>query len=527
MVLLKRFFTIGLLSLLGVKSFAQGSSYVANALQFSQTGVHGTARTLGLAGAQTALGADLASLTSNPAGLGFYRKSEWSINPQFMVPTTTSTDGVGYVKDRKVNFTINNFGAAFCRLRDDIVETKWRGGTFAFGYTRLANFQNTFSYQTNNSASSFADNLVLLANNGYNSSFYDRNNIRTLEDLAFGSYVINPVPIFKGDSVIAYDPTRFINLLPENGEATVLQKETVNSSGSANEWSAGYGGNYNNKVYFGGSFNIVSIYYNQRRQYREFLLTNLNESDIMTSLSFDETLKVRGTGVNLRIGINYVLNDNIRTGISFKSPSIIGINENYEASMSATFKPKNEKELPNSAGKSLIPQTNSYTLYTPSVLNWGVAIFAGKKGFISGEVEYVDYATATLSGKQKINYLDANSSISKNLASVLNFKVGAELRSEYLRFRAGYSYQPVVYQTIVTDLDRRIRSSDSDVISLGLGFRSEQYYLDFAFNRTQFTSNYAPYLMPLKNPTDLKGSEPNISIENRLYTITLGGGVFF
>ena len=44
-----------------------------DALRFSQTTITGTARSLGLAGATSAMGADLSAATLNPAGLGFYR----------------------------------------------------------------------------------------------------------------------------------------------------------------------------------------------------------------------------------------------------------------------------------------------------------------------------------------------------------------------------------------------------------------------------------------------------------------------
>ena len=49
--------------------------------QLSQTHVFGTARVMGMGGAFTSLGADLSSMSLNPAGLGMYRRNEISLTP--------------------------------------------------------------------------------------------------------------------------------------------------------------------------------------------------------------------------------------------------------------------------------------------------------------------------------------------------------------------------------------------------------------------------------------------------------------
>ena len=59
-------------------AFAQGAS---DALRYSQLQFGGPARTQGIGGANVALGADFGNLTSNPAGLGMYQKSELHITP--------------------------------------------------------------------------------------------------------------------------------------------------------------------------------------------------------------------------------------------------------------------------------------------------------------------------------------------------------------------------------------------------------------------------------------------------------------
>ncbi len=60
------------------------ASYAQNevdALRFSQHYPVGTARAVGLGGAVGALGGDFTGLSINPASIGLYRQSEFTISP--------------------------------------------------------------------------------------------------------------------------------------------------------------------------------------------------------------------------------------------------------------------------------------------------------------------------------------------------------------------------------------------------------------------------------------------------------------
>ena len=59
--------------LAGGIAYAQGEM---DAYKMSQTDLNGTARYLGMSGAFGALGGDISSMSTNPAGLGIYRSSE-------------------------------------------------------------------------------------------------------------------------------------------------------------------------------------------------------------------------------------------------------------------------------------------------------------------------------------------------------------------------------------------------------------------------------------------------------------------
>ncbi|MCB0805347.1 MAG: hypothetical protein KDC05_06070, partial [Bacteroidales bacterium] len=62
-----------------------------DALRYSTTSVVGTARYTAMGGAFGALGADFSTLSSNPAGIGLYKSSEFTITPSLYIGSTNST----------------------------------------------------------------------------------------------------------------------------------------------------------------------------------------------------------------------------------------------------------------------------------------------------------------------------------------------------------------------------------------------------------------------------------------------------
>ena len=79
---MRRIYTLILISM-GMVCFdldpAQAQSFADYTRILSQQEIHGTARLMGIGGTKTALGGDIGTISGNPAGLGFYNSSEFSI----------------------------------------------------------------------------------------------------------------------------------------------------------------------------------------------------------------------------------------------------------------------------------------------------------------------------------------------------------------------------------------------------------------------------------------------------------------
>lgn len=159
-----------------------------------------------------------------------------------------------------------------------------------------------------------------------------------------------------------------------------------------------------------------------------------------------------------------------------------------------------------------------YTLTTPMHVNAGATFFLNKNGFISADIEYVDYSTMKLKADQ--GSLEGDNIAIKDLyKSVLKYRVGAELRVKNFRLRAGYNYQPSPYKE--EEIDQNIQT-----FSAGMGFRSSKFFVDLAGSYKQFNSTYAPY--HLDNPDNNPIFQTSFTdIENKNLNFALTVGLFF
>ena len=113
--------------------------------QMSQPQALGTARSMALGGAFTSLGADLASMSINPAGLGMYRRNEIALTPMMTFQSSETPGTMSYAKNGKNRFSMANFGAALNAYEGTGTLTSF---TVGIGLNRIADFNSRYSYKT-------------------------------------------------------------------------------------------------------------------------------------------------------------------------------------------------------------------------------------------------------------------------------------------------------------------------------------------------------------------------------------------
>lgn len=481
----KKAVLIAILSLVAYNIYAQvdenALGYYNDALRFTQTTLGGTARIQALGGAQIALGSDISSVFANPAGLGMYTKSEFSITPSLNFLNTSSHYLGNTKEDGKVNFNFNNLGFVYNMSKDNIEEGKWRGGSFGFSVNKVNNFHNRFSYQAQNDSSSIIDYIFTIADGT------PPGELKGLAKLAYQTYLINPIP-----NTNEYDS--YVETFP-------VQDELVQERMGQHQLSISYGGNYDDKIYFGAGLGLMRVLYNNNKSYIEFF----EEDEVIQDLELKERLNIDGFGINGTFGVIVRPIPILRLGLTATTPTYYWMNEEYTSFMQVNYYDFNHMEYvedtviainlgeePREYSETSIYE---YNLTTPFRLNAGAALFIGQKGFISADVEWVNYAGAKLKANDS-QFESDNTTIHNIYKSAFNYRVGGEFRYKILRLRGGFSYMSDPYKATAdaTDLDRG-RLSYSGGFGLHFGF----IYADVGLVHTRYKSYYIPY--PYENIT--------------------------
>jgi len=476
------------LALLCLAGTASAQNQV-DALRYSQVGLGGTARVQGIGGAQAALGADAGNLAGNPAGLGMFRRSEFTFSPSVHFNNTTSqVEGNEFV-DQRNNLNVSGLSLVFSNRKSDGTEGNWRGGSFGIGFTRQNHFQNKFNYQRSTGETEFTI-LESIAEKASQTGLSDGNNLFTLQDLAYDSYLIN-----EGNSGYS--------AVLRNGR--IQQSEDVVSRGAQNQWDFAYGASYRDLVHIGGSIGISSLRYNQQRIYRE------SENDVTTdfeSLTLDDEFTTTGTGINAKVGVIVRPSDLVRFGASIQSPTYYAMHDSYITRLQAQEQEFHDLETD--------PGEYDYSLTTPMRATAGIAVFAGKYGFLTGDVEYVDYSKARLADNESSSeFSGVNNTISTAYKSAVNVKVGAEGRFDIFRVRAGVALFGDPYQN--SDFDRQ-----RTYITGGVGIKQQNYFVDLALVNGKYNTVYSPYTF-----ADPDLQKPVVTTKNRDNNVMLTLGVNF
>ncbi len=515
--------------------------YNEQALMFSNYNYTGSARIQGIGNTQISLGGDISSALSNPAGLGFYNHSEMSITPSYNVFSVNSNYISNQTSSSLGKFNIDNLGVVFNKSIDEAIPGKWRGGSFAISISKVNEFNSEITYSGLNPNNDILDFYVQEAN----TQNVPGNELSGITFGAFSTYQISEFSDAYANGndttfVPFYDRTFFSEFPSDNFPTN--QSEIISTSGSQNQWSFSYGGNFNDFIYFGATLGIQSVRYNIVKQYSEVYpgLTG----DIVDNTKLTEDLLSEGFGVNGTFGLIIRPVNQMTIGISLITPTYLSMNEKYYYSTEANYNNFDMSDYGNyfDSNYDLIENPDAlyttffednatlnkqtyeeeslfdYTITTPLRLNAGATFFLNKNGFISADIEYVDYSTMKLKGKEGSLESD-NNAIKDMYNSVVNVRVGGEWRLNSFRLRAGYNYQPSPFK------DDKIEKT-TQVFSGGVGYRSGKFYVDLAASYKQFNSVYTPY--SLDNPNDIPTFRTSaVAIENNNMNIVVSVGLFF
>ena len=481
---------------------ANGSfGYYNDALRYSQTYNYGSARTAGLAGSGMALGGDIGTIGLNPAGLGVFNRSQFIFTPAISLFKSDTRFLDNNTPTEESNFDIGNLGLVINFSNGKLNSSGWSSGSLGVTFNRINDFRQNVFFRGFNDNNSIIDAMLERANGLFPEE------LSGIAQVGFDHYLINPLP---GAQDI-YDS--FVLGFPE-------QVEQITRTGFTDEVKVAYGTNYKDKLYLGASLGFTSTSYTNSR-----IFTEIFQNQPLADFTIDERLDVNGTGVNLSIGAIFRPTDAVRIGASYTSPTWYNFSEESDIFYTSNYNNYDVSQWLDDNGNRLIQEdtvlnnlnTNTplfvsdYNLRTPARISVGGAFLFGKYGFITADVEYLDYTNSHVSSSDF--FADADNATINNLyQSVTNIKLGGELRYEIFRLRAGYSRlgDPIV--SGFDDLDRT-----RTILSAGVGLNFGKYFFDLAYTNMSFEQSFSSYT--------LEGNANPVALtENSLNTtrITIG-----
>jgi len=476
------------------------AQYSADALRFSQTQSSSTARFKAI-GAQTGVGGDLSSIGSNPAGIGLFTRSEFSFTPEFNSYNADASylgkTTIGKKDQLGLAHAAVVWNSTVSKPRGAKLDEGWISFNFGIGYNRTKAFGDNILFSGTNTQTSIADYYAQLATTNYGAP----NSLPSgsLERMAYDNYLIG---YDKGNG----------QYFPETDVNNVQTKNDLRT-GSQGEFNFAFGANYSNQFYVGASIGIASINYTSSANYKEkgYNVTERNDYD----MSYRQSQITKGSGINAKLGAIYRPVPTVRLGATIESPTWYTIDDSYSEVLDTKYgKNKVDSQFLNNDET----YDFSYKLRTPLKVSGGIGVFINDQGFISADVDYVDYSTINFSTVQNYDdpevILDNNREILNNYKSAINYRLGAEYKFDKLMLRAGYGVQGNPYKSLDND---RFKTS---TYSGGLGYRFNDIYIDMTYQQIVYNSDIKPYTL---NP----GNSPLASIKNTRNNVFLTVGKRF
>jgi hypothetical protein len=447
----------------------------------------GSSRNIALGGASTALGGDLGSISQNPASIGVFRTSEFSFTPMFNSMNTSNRYLGETLKSSKNDLNLGNIGTVFAYTTGNT--DGWIGVNLSFGYNMLNNFTNNYAFHGTTSNTTLGNEFAQFAN-------ADPPNLDTYrEQLAYDLRVI------LKDNIGFYSPYSGYK---------IEQSHYYNRKGQTNEYYFGIGANYEHKLYLGATINMRSAYYDE-----EFIHTESEPTYYdLPSYTFNKSYSTVSKGYSFNLGAIYRPIETVRLGLSLHSPIVNWVDQQMNTNMvinEVTYYPLDN------VGNDVLPSTDKYSVSSPWKAEFGAAYMFLQYGLISFDYEYADYRNMSFSDGDYASVINkVNSMTDKTFKTTHNFRIGAEARFGSAYLRGGYAfYQNPFATSDINKTELNYLAGDKNIYSAGFGFRSNGYFIDFAYSYLTYNESYKMYVDPNLEVAKMYSS-------NGTFTATLG-----
>jgi hypothetical protein len=486
---MKRYFLPALLFFLSAPSFSQT---VNDVIRYSYLHPSGTARYVGAGSAMGALGADFGTLSGNPAGLALFRASELTVTPSLHIAHTEAALPDNFTVDEsRTTFGFDNLGLVFNTTPKG---GRWKTFNVGIGFNRMNNFNQSIYYYRS-AGGTIMNGFYAEASSVFNSGGSE-------DDLnPFGAQLAwDANAIYFQDNVLTYDFAGYEN-------AEIDRSHLVTTFGSMNEMVFSFAGNYNEQLMVGATIGVPFVNYRLESEYTEEDPGGDVDGAVpyFGRLVYTDYLRTEGVGINFKMGLIYKINQMFRLGVAFHTPTSLSLTDNYSNTFIYDYGDGGGSYM---GERQLSPDgIFDYKLRTP----WRVIVSGGaivkKHGFISADVEWLDYGTNrynfSSTNEDEAYERELNADIQRAYRSAMNIRVGGELALDEFRLRAG------------VNLNGNPNEGMSDFntgFSAGAGVRLEGFFIDLAYRYLGVDGYVSPYEGAPQALTDYSANDISLTI---------------
>lgn len=459
---------------MGALCLGVNAQNINDVLRYSIQEGQGTARFQAMGGAFGALGGDLSSLNVNPAGSSVFNYSQFTVTGTNYNRNNDALYGSSTRNSEINSLELNQVGGVFVFKSSS---SPWKKIALAVNYDMVENFDNEFIASGNsvegidNYFLNFAQGVpfgnLLLNDNEFLEEAY----LRVGRQQGFGQQqaflgyfggLINPVD--EGDA----NGTDYLsNALYDNVNQTYIQT----TNGYNSKFTVNFSGQYQESLHIGASLNFHSVLYERLTTFDE---NGYNVDSPVQFTTFDNLLRTEGEGFSFSVGAIARLNESIRIGGSYQSPTWYRFRDDTSQRINSTLA---DNDI-NFIDFNIVNLFEEYRIQTPGKVTGSAAIVFGKDGLLSFDYGYQDFSQAELRPTTDPAFAAENDFIAAQLGVVNSYRFGGEYRIERVSLRGGYRIEESPYED--SDL-----IGDLEGFSGGIGYDFGGSRLDLAFSRTE------------------------------------------
>lgn len=484
----------------------------------------GTARFVGMGGALGALGGDISTIGTNPAGIGIYRSNDLMTSISYSLTDTKSVFGNKTYSMGKARWNFDNLGFVYSTKVGN--RTSLRYVNFAFNYQKTKSFDRNMRAEGNLGRNSQTFLMASLSDgigpNMWKGNPFDHRQIGWLSALGYQGGLIAPSTTTQktdypytvnGEQVkdangnpLYLDYGHYVSVLGSD-DTSYMREFRSRESGGVNNYDFNLAFNFNDRFYLGFTLGLSDVEYNKYTLYDEDFRSAAG-APLHSGYVLESFNKLTGVGFDFKVGtiLRPFEDSPFKLGLAVHTPTFYQMTWATSARLvSDLFKD----------GKPLKTTVDSYDYLnngdmkmeyqtsTPWAFDASLGYTVGNRLALGAEYEYKDYSTMRFRYSDGENMKWQTNESKLCLKGVHTLRLGAEYRvMPMLALRAGYNYiSPAFKDKALKAFPNESINSDTDFANLqatnnytlGIGYRGQSFYADLAYKHSVQKGNFYPF----------------------------------